>query len=77
MPWREPAATALWWLVTPLVAYAIMGNFAFQTLRSGMSPDIQQSIGYCVVGLFAIVLRNSWNLLFELATEKAQGKRDG
>ena len=65
----ERIVSVLWWLISPMIVYLVLGALAIQALRAGQTPDIQQNVGYCVMGLFAIVLRNSWNLLFELPPE--------
>lgn len=64
----------LWLVASPLLAYAAMAVMAIQILRGGPLPDLQQGIGYCVMGLFGIVLRNSWRLTMEMALEKAANK---
>ena len=65
--WMETA----WWLVTPLAVYVALGYFALQILRGGKSNEVLYSISYCLVGLFGIVLRNSWRLLVELTAERS------
>ncbi len=56
-----------WWLASPAAAYLAMGFFAAEIVKGGPAPVHQQNIGYCIVGLFAITLRNSWKLLIEVS----------
>ena len=64
----------LWLVASPLLAYVAMVVLAIEILHGGSSPDLQNEIGYCVVGLFAIVLRNSWKLTMEMTLEKVADK---
>jgi hypothetical protein len=64
----------LWLVASPLLAYAAMTILAIQIFRGGSVADLQQGIGYCVVGLFSIVLRNSWKLTMEMTLEKVADK---
>ncbi len=68
---REKVIEILWWLASPLITYIALGDLGFEMLRRGMLLGLQQVIGYCVVGLFGIVLRNSWRLLVEMSSEEA------
>jgi hypothetical protein len=61
----------LWLVASPLATYGLMAALAVQLAHSGPSPELQQDIGYCVMSLFAIVLRNSWKLTMEMTLEKA------
>ncbi len=62
----------LWLVASPLSAYLAMVVLAIQILHGGSLPDLQPIIGYCVVGLFSIVLRNSWKLTMEMTLEKRE-----
>ncbi len=71
---REKLIELIWWLASPLAAYSALGYFALQTMSLGKTAELQTDIGFCIVGLFALVLRNSWNLLVEVAAEKQKPK---
>lgn len=64
---REQVTEMVWMLATPMVVDVALGQNALQAWRTGISPQIQENIGFCIVGLFAIMLRNSWKLLIEVA----------
>ncbi|HEX9076810.1 MAG TPA: hypothetical protein VF932_13585, partial [Anaerolineae bacterium] len=68
---REKVIEILWWLASPLITYIALGDLGLEMLRRGMLLGLEQVIGYCVVGLFGIVLRNSWRLLVEMSSEAA------
>ena len=69
----EHIVEVLWLLASPLAAYLAMAIFAVEMAR-GSSPNLQQDIGYCVLGLFGIVLRNSWKLTMEIASDKKEAR---
>lgn len=71
---REKVVEILWWLASPLLTYLALGNLGLEMLRRGTSLGLQQVIGYCVVVLFGIVLRNSWRLLVEMSSEEPPPK---
>lgn len=64
---REQVVEILWMLAAPLSAYIFLLIFARDLLGTGATQDTMQNIGFCVIGLFGIVLRNSWRLLVEAA----------
>jgi hypothetical protein len=68
---RERWVETVWWLAVPLAAYLAFGFFALEILRGGKSSEVLYSISYCMVGMFGIVLRNSWRLLVELTAERS------
>jgi hypothetical protein len=72
---REKVIEILWWLASPLLTYVALGDLGFEMLRQGTSPGLQLVIGYLVVVLFGIVLRNSWRLLVEMSSEDAPPPR--
>ncbi|HEY3342896.1 MAG TPA: hypothetical protein VGK81_12795 [Anaerolineae bacterium] len=61
-----------WWFATPLAVHLALAFYAFEILRGGKSSDVLLSIGFWIVGLFGIVLRNSWRLLVELSAERSK-----
>ncbi len=58
-----------WLLVGPVVSFLALGRDAFALLQGDQSNAVLGSIALIQVGLFAIALRNSWNLLFEAPYE--------
>ena len=69
---NERLLETIWHLVGPVLAYALLIlNGISLYLGNGVS-GILLAIGITFVGLFGIVLRNSWNLIFEVAYEKTQ-----
>ncbi len=67
---RERLWQTLWLLVGPLVAYLAVGISAVQLYSAKQTDDIYTGLAWTLIGFFPIVLRNSWNLLFEIAAEK-------
>ena len=57
----------VWVLVGPLVNYALLIWFAANA-QWGSSSDLTVDTAGVFIGLFVVVLRNSWNLLVEGAT---------
>ncbi len=74
---RERLVETVWWLVTPLAIYLALARLAVDLIFGGRSDVILQLIGYFVVGLFSIVLRNTWRLLVELTAERGKGSGAG
>jgi hypothetical protein len=72
---RDLNMELVWQQVIPLLIYLALGFQVAKTWQMGGSPEIQEAIGYCIVILFAIVLRNSWRLLVEAAGEKKRPSR--
>ncbi len=66
---------SLWLLVGPLAAFLSLARSAYDITQGGNLDFNQQVIAYVVMSLFALVLRNSWNLLVELTYEKKQQNR--
>ncbi len=62
----------LWLLVGPLLVYGYLANNLFLLLRGVPAVELQTGIQVTLIGLFAIALRNSWNLLVEVAYERKQ-----
>ncbi len=60
----------VWLLLAPLAAYATLGYSAFQLIVGRTLPGVFLNIAFAIIALLVIVLRNSWNLLFELFIEK-------
>ena len=67
---RERIVEVIWLVASPLAVYLAMAFFALRMLRSDPSPEPQRDLAYCVVGLFANVLRNSWKLMIEIASDR-------
>jgi len=67
---RERLLQLAWRLVGPLIGYAVIANFGWQLLQGHQSVLDQQYFAYAMLGLFAVVLRNSWNLLVEVTYER-------
>jgi len=63
-----------WLLVGPLAVYFSVGVLAVQLYSASQTDVIYTGFAWTLIGFFLIVLRNSWNLLFEIAAEKHQGK---
>jgi hypothetical protein len=70
----EKVIEILWWLASPLLTYIALGDLGLEMLRQGMSLGLQLVIGYLVVVLFGIVLRNSWRLLVEMSSDEPPPK---
>ncbi len=70
---HERIIEILWMLASPLAAYVFLIVFARELTRAGAAQDALFNIGLIVVGLFLIVLRNSWRLLVEVVVG-SQGK---
>lgn len=65
----------IWLLLGPLAVYISLGRAAGEMYLGATSPGIDQGIAFTIIGLLVIVLRNSWNLLFELSVEKKRKER--
>ncbi len=65
---------AAWLLVGPLAVYLSVAILAVQLYSSSQTDAIYTGLAWTLVGFFLIVLRNSWNLLFEIAVEKHRGE---
>ncbi len=55
------------WLISPTAIYLAMIYLAEKILHGGPVDVLQQYLGYCIVGLLSITLRNSWKLLIDVA----------
>jgi len=67
---REWTVEVLWLAASPVAVYLAMLYFAARMLSGDSPPSSQPNIAYCVLGLFTIVLRNSWKLTIEMASDK-------
>src|SRR5262249_26581637 len=69
---RDRLWETTWLLIAPLAIYGFIAWNSFKPL----SPDpasqsvIQTNIALCLLGLFMIALRNSWNLIFETSFQR-------
>ncbi len=63
----------LWMLIGPLLAYGYLANNLFLSLRGVPAVELQTGIQITLISLFAIALRNSWNLLVDVAYERKHG----
>ena len=68
----ERVSETAWLLVGPLAAYFSLAYFGFRLYTGSNSDAVQTSIAMILIFFFSIVLRNSWNLLVELPSEKPQ-----
>ncbi len=64
----------VWLLVGPLMVYLSVAVLAVELYSASGTDAIYTGFAWTLVGFFLIVLRNSWNLLFEFAAEKHRGK---
>ncbi len=64
---RERIVEILWMLASPLAMYVALILAARELSSPGRTEGAMLSIGFIVLGLFLIVLRNSWRLLVEVA----------
>jgi hypothetical protein len=71
---RDRVWQTAWLLVGPLAVYLSVAVLAVQLGRAGKTDEIYTGLAWTLFGFFLIVLRNSWNLLFEVAAEKHRGK---
>ncbi len=63
----------LWLLVGPAGAYLSVAASAISLISANQVNGIYTGLAWTFIGIFAIVLRNSWNVLFEIAAEKHRG----
>jgi hypothetical protein len=67
---QERLWQSFWLLFSPLVFYLLLGWNGYQ-LASASDPKVAlRFIGYVLIGLFAIALRNSWRILVEVSIER-------
>jgi hypothetical protein len=59
----ETLKGAVWVMLAPLALYALLLLYTIAASRHGGS---QGGVAYVIVGMFALALRNSWDLLVEL-----------
>jgi phosphoglycerol transferase MdoB-like AlkP superfamily enzyme len=59
-----------WLLVGPLLVYIYLGTTGLALLRGTAADSVDLSIAFVLVSLFSLALRNSWNLLVEVAAER-------
>jgi hypothetical protein len=59
-----------WLPVGPLLAYIYLGAMGLALLRGTATADVDLNVAFALVGLFSLVLRNSWNLLVEVSAER-------
>lgn len=62
-----------WLLVGPIAVYLGVAASAIRLYSANQADAIFTGIALTLIGFFPIVLRNSWNLLFEIAAEKHRG----
>jgi hypothetical protein len=60
----------VWLLIGPLLAYLTLASSANDMVQGSISAYTQMNIAFVIMGLFALALRNSWNLLVELRYER-------
>jgi hypothetical protein len=63
-----------WHLLGPLAVYLSVAVLAVQLSRASKTDEIYTGLAWTLFGFFLIVLRNSWNLLFEVEAEKHREK---
>lgn len=56
-----------WLLIGPLIIYAylILNAYNLLSMPSTDQTNFQTNIALCLISLFIVALRNSWNLIFE------------
>jgi hypothetical protein len=59
-----------WLLVGPLLAYIYLGTIGLALFMGKAADDDDLSVAFVLVALFSLALRNSWNLLVEVAAER-------
>ncbi len=59
-----------WLLLAPVAANVSLAYFFHVSYPGNSTANVQWGIGYSLMGLFAIALRNSWNLLAEATYER-------
>ena len=64
-----------WLLVGPLLVYIYLGTAGLALLMGKAAADVELSVAFALVGLFSLALRNSWNLLVEVAAERKRPER--
>lgn len=60
----------LWLLIGPLIAYGYLANNLILMVGGTPTLYLQPGIQVAMIGLFSIALRNSWNLLVDVAYER-------
>ena len=66
-----------WLLVGPLAIYLSVAELALELNSATQTDGIYTGLAWTMVGFFLVVLRNSWNLLFEIEAEKHRSKGGG
>ena len=69
-PQRERLWQGFWLLLGPLAVYLSVAVSATQLYRTNQADNILTGLALTLSSFFPIVLRNSWNLLFEIAAEQ-------
>lgn len=67
---RERLWQGFWLLVGPIAVYLSVALSAIQLYSANQADAIFTGLALTLSSFFPIVLRNSWNLLFEIAAEK-------
>jgi hypothetical protein len=70
---RERLWQGFWLLVGPLMIYLSVAVSAIRLFSANQTDAIFTGLALTLSSFFPIVLRNSWNLLFEIAAEKHRG----
>ena len=65
----------IWLLIGPVIFFLALGRAASSLLQGDQSAGVLGSIAFVEVGLFAIALRNSWNLLFEATHSQGEERK--
>jgi len=67
---QERLWQSFWLLLSPLSLYGLMGWNGYQLFNASDPKAALRFIGYILVALFSIALRNSWRILVEVAIER-------
>ena len=59
-----------WLLIAPIIVYAFLAYNSYGLVSADQGDQAAQTalqtiIALCLIGLFSLALRNSWNLIFE------------
>jgi len=67
-------AQTFWLLIAPLIIYLLLALSVVEYLLGRVPALDQTNIAFALVAMFAICLRNSWRLLFDVALERNKNR---
>jgi hypothetical protein len=67
---QERLWQSFWLLFSPLSLYVLLGWNGYQLFNAADPKSALRFIGYILIALFSIALRNSWRILVEVSIER-------